>query len=279
MSQQRDEACHGEPFRTEFAFVPSGGRRLATSVDLPAEGAGPWPTALVMHGLTGNRIGRSYHLVEFGRRLAASGIACVRFDQSGCGESTGRFIDLTIPRMVADAQAVRGWVAAQDWCDALRVGYVGVSMGALPAVAVDAARPGAALALWAPVYDMPRVFWRTARTGLRGILEGQGWVPYRGLPVGKPLVDRIDAVDTAAELAGNDSPVLLMHSQADETVPFEESEAYAARCAALGRPCRFEVSRTANHDFSDYEDRRRLLGTTVKFLAAQVGVTQAMEGA
>ena len=251
--------------------VSSDGQTLATSVDLPPHAAPPHPTVFVTHGLTGNRIGRSYHLVDFGRRLAAAGIACVRFDQAGCGESTGRFVDLTIPRMAADTCAVVRWAQAQSWCDTDRLGYVGISMGALPAVAAEAEIPGRALALWAPVYDMPRVFWATARTGLQGILEGQGWVPYRGLPVGKALVDQIDAVDTAQALSGNDAPVLLMHSKADDTVSVSESESYEARCYELDRSCRFETSATANHDFSDYEDRQRLLGTTVEFLSDHIG--------
>ena len=258
---------HNQSTHARLNFVPSGDESLATSVDLPptGEAAGPHPVVIVAHGLTGNRIGRSYHMVEFGRRLAAQGIACVRFDQRGCGESTGRFVDLTIPAMAADCCAIAQWARQQPWCDGERTGYLGISMGALPTVAADAAHPGSALALWAPVYDMPRVFWNTARTGLQGILEGQGWVPYRGLAIGKPMIDQLNAVATPEKLAANDSPVLVFHSKADETVNFEEGAAYEARCYEVGRSVRFETSATANHDFSEYEDRQRLLGTTVEF--------------
>lgn len=248
----------------EFLFIQSDGAALATSIDRP-EGAGPHPVVVMVHGLTGGRIGKSYYFVEFARRLAQRGIAVVRFDQSGCGESSGRFIDLTIPRMVGDTRAVCDWLADQPWCDAGRLGLVGVSLGALPAIAVDAERRAAAVALWAPVYDMPRVFARTAKTGLRAMLEHQGWVPYRGLRIGKSFVDHLAAVDAAAALADGRSPLLLLHSEADEVVRIEESQAYQRRCAELDRPCELVTSRTADHDFFDYPDRQFLLARTSAF--------------
>lgn len=260
----------------QFAFVESGQDQLAVSLDLPAApsaeaaASGPWPAVIVCHGLTGQRLGRGYHLVEFGQRLAAAGIACVRFDQAGCGESTGRFVDLTLPRMKRDTVAIRDWLTAQPWADPARLGYVGLSLGALPAIAAEADYPAQGVALWAPVYDMPRVFHETARTGLRGLLEHQGWVPYRGLPVGKGFVDQLDAIGPDPLLAESDSPLLLFHSQADDTVAICESEAYKARCDQLGRPCELVRFKTANHDFSDYEDRRAVLDRTVSFFQKQL---------
>jgi len=261
----------------DFAQVPSDDQALAVSVDRPA-GQGPWPVVIMVHGLTGNRIGRGYHFVQFARRLVEQGIACVRFDQRGCGESTGRFVDLTIPGMIADTRAVRDWALAQPWCEPERVGYVGVSMGALPVVAVEAERPAGALALWGPVYDMPRVFWQTARTGLRGIVEGQGWVPYRGLPIGKAMVDRLDAVDTSRALASSASPVLVFHSRADDVVSVEEGESYVATCQQLGRPVTFHCPRTADHDFSDYYDRHHVQAHSTAFFQEHLTVAVDSHG-
>jgi len=250
----------------QFQFIPAGDNRLAASIDLPDDaGGGALPTVIVNHGLTGQRIGKSYHLVEFARRLNARGIACLRFDQGGCGESTGRFVDLTIPRMVDDLRAVRAWAVEQPWCDGARLGFVGLSLGALPVVAVEGESPGVGVALWAPVYDMPRVFGLTARTGLRALVEHQGWVPYRGLRFGAEFVRRLDAVDTPNELARSGSPMLVFHARNDDTVPFAESESYRDRCAALGRPFELAAWDRADHDFGEYEPRQELLGRTVEF--------------
>lgn len=250
---------------TTFHYIPSRDAQLAASIDLPEDADRPLPTVVMVHGLTGQRLGKSYHFVEFARRLADRGVAVVRFDQTGSGESTGSFTDLTIPRMVDDTHAVCDWLATQAWHDPNRLGFVGVSLGALPAIAVDAQRNSRAVALWAPVYDMPRTFAATAKTGLRAMLEHQGWVPYRGLRISAEFVDQLDAVDTAAALADNNAPLLVFHSKMDQVVSIAESRAYIERCGELNRPCELIESATADHDYTEYPDRQHLLTRTIAF--------------
>ncbi|MEE9212728.1 MAG: alpha/beta fold hydrolase [Phycisphaeraceae bacterium] len=256
---------------TRFEFIRSGAEHLAASIDLPT-GADDRsvPTVIVVHGLTGSRLGVSYHLVEFARRLAAVGIGCIRFDQSGCGESTGEFTRLTIRRIVDDTRAVRDWAGKQSWCDATRFGYVGMSVGALGVIAVESEQPARAVALWAPVYDMVRVFRQTTKTGLRAFLEHKGWVPYRGLRIGKAFVDQLDAVDTSARLAESTSPLLLLHAKGDDVVSFDESGSYVRRCDEIGRPCELIRFNGADHDFIEYDDRTRLLASTCGFFAERL---------
>jgi predicted acyl esterase len=253
----------------QFQFVQSDGDQLAVSIDRPDTDQ-PCPTVFIAHGLTGQRLGKSYHFVEFARRLNDIGIACVRFDMSGCGESTGNFTALTIPRMLEDCRAVRDWACEQPWCDADALAWVGVSLGGLPAVAMDADQPGKALALWAPVYDMPRTFGATAKTGLRALLEHQGWAPYRGLKIGAPFVATLDAVNAGDCLAKSEQPVIVFHSQADEVVPLTEGRAYTERCEELGRACEWVEMTTADHDFTEVPDRERLLATTIAFFQSHL---------
>jgi dipeptidyl aminopeptidase/acylaminoacyl peptidase len=250
---------------TTFHYIRSRDAQLATSIDLPGDASQPLPTIIMVHGLTGQRLGKSYHFVEFARRLAERGFAVVRFDQTGSGESTGDFTDLTIPRMIDDTNAVCDWLADQPWHDPNRLGFVGVSLGALPAVVIDGQRSGRAIALWAPVYDMPRVFAETAKTGLRALLEHQGWVPYRGLRIGAEFVAHLGAVDIAAALAGNDTPLLVLHSKMDQVVKVTESRDYLERCVELNRPCELIESATADHDYTEYSYRQHLLTRTIAF--------------
>lgn len=250
---------------TRIEFINGGAHHLATSIDLPDGGDGPFGVVIVVHGLTGHRIGPSYRHVALARQLNDAGIACVRFDQSGCGESTGLFVEHTIQRMVDDTLAVRNWATQQSWCDPARVGLVGASVGALGVVAADAAERSKAVAIWGGVYDMPRVFTRTAKTGLRALVEHQGWVPYRALPVGRAFVDTLDAVDVPARLADSDAPILLCHSPEDDVVEFSEAQSYVERCDALSRPYELIKFRDATHDFTDYAHRQLLLKRTTQF--------------
>jgi len=259
---------------TTFHHIPFDGAQLATSIDLPdAAPAGPLPTIIMTHGLTGQRLGKSYHFVEFARRMNQRGFAVVRFDHYASGESTGNFQDLTIPRMTKGTLAVCDWLTDQPWHDPARLGFVGVSLGALPAIVADAQRHATATALWAPVYDMPQVFAATAKTGLRAMLEHQGWVPYRGLRIGAGFVATLDAVDAAAVLAQHDSPLIVFHSTQDAVVDITQARAYVDRCRALNRPCDFLQSTTADHDYFDYPDRQHLLTKTIHFFTEHLTST------
>ncbi|WP_200761121.1 alpha/beta hydrolase family protein [Poriferisphaera corsica] len=257
----------------EHHMIPSGDRHLSTSIDFPAEHGQTelrYPVVIITHGLTGQRIGKSYHLVEFARRLNQIGIACVRFDQSGCGESTGDFIDLTIPRMKNDLLAIRNWVRDQAWCDTKRMGYVGISLGALPTIAVDADHTSSGVVLWAPVYNMPRVFQQTAKSGLRAIMDMQGWVPFRGLRIGKGFIDHLNTINPDALISKSSAPILLIHSRADDTSPIIESFNYRDTCKKVSRLCELIEFQTADHDFSDYNDRGKLLSHTLDFFQRQL---------
>jgi len=258
---------------TEHVYLPGPVGPLACSVDRP-EGDDdkpvPRPTVVVNHGLTGNRLGRSYHLVEFARRLAARGVNCVRFDQSGCGESAGEFVDHDIPRMIDDLEAVRDWAVDQPWCDADALGLVALSMGSLAAIASDAKRPVRAMALWAPVYDMNAVFTRTAKTGLKALFEHQGWAPYRGLKLGVGFAASLSAVDTATRLRDSTAPITVFHAEDDEVVPASESQAMHNRCVELGRRCDLRLTPVGGHDFLEYPDRQKLLTESIAFLCDEL---------
>ena len=60
--------------------------------DGPADTA--WPTAVFVHGFSSNRI-EVVSFVGMSRLLQRNGIASVRFDLSGHGESDGDFFDVT----------------------------------------------------------------------------------------------------------------------------------------------------------------------------------------
>ena len=64
------------------------------SPDTPAPATG-WPSVVVLHGFTGNRIEGHRNFVLLARKLAARGVACLRFDFRGSGESQGDFSEMT----------------------------------------------------------------------------------------------------------------------------------------------------------------------------------------
>ncbi len=125
----------------ETAWIPlSDGTRLAARIWRPA-GGDPCPAVLeyLPYRL---RDGTRARDETTHPRFAAAGIAGVRVDSRGQGDSEGLFDDEYSARELADACEVIAWLAARPWCNG-RVGMMGISWGGFNALQVAALRPPA----------------------------------------------------------------------------------------------------------------------------------------
>jgi len=85
--------------RRRVSFSGSGGHTLAGRLDLPARGE-PWAYAILAHCFTCTKdLKGLYHL---GGALAGAGLATLRIDFAGLGESDGTFTETTLAGNAAD---------------------------------------------------------------------------------------------------------------------------------------------------------------------------------
>jgi fermentation-respiration switch protein FrsA (DUF1100 family) len=122
---------------TEVSFFNRDGVKLAGVLNLPASPA-PCPAVLLCQGLSGVK-----HLVlpEVAAGLATAGIASLRFDYAGYGDSGGErgWID---PRArVNDALYAFAWLRGQKPIDAARIGAYGHSYGGPVAIILASREP------------------------------------------------------------------------------------------------------------------------------------------
>src|ERR1700740_3093528 len=113
---------------------------LAGRLDMPANGR-PRAYALYAHCCTRGRDVRA--AINICRALAREGIATLRFDFTGLGESQGDFADSTFTKNVADVKAAAAFLAAHYAAPKILVGH---SWGA-PAVLAAAADTPSSVAL------------------------------------------------------------------------------------------------------------------------------------
>jgi putative CocE/NonD family hydrolase len=124
-------------------IVLKDGTRLAARIWMP-DGAGPGaPVPAVLEFLpyrkrngTAPRDESTYPV------FAAAGIAGVRVDIRGSGESDGVIDGEYTPRELSDAAEVIEWIAAQPWSNG-NVGMMGISWGGFNALQVAALKPPA----------------------------------------------------------------------------------------------------------------------------------------
>ncbi|MEV6694135.1 alpha/beta fold hydrolase [Micromonospora sp. NPDC051196] len=126
----------------ELAF-DSTGHRLVGTLTLP-DGPGPHPTALLLPGSGPlNRDGDHRRLRlgiqrELAAALAAAGVATLRYDRRGVGDSSGRFWPTGFHDNVDDAQAALAALDADADVDSEALFLVGHSEGALTATMLAA---------------------------------------------------------------------------------------------------------------------------------------------
>ena len=140
-----DEAAAGGVRMLEPVWIEiSGGLRLSARLWLPAE-ARPAPVVLEYIPY---RTRDRYRAVDdhWGPQLAARGIAFVRVDIRGSGNSDGLLLDEYLASEQQDAAEVIAWLARQPWCNG-KVGMRGISWGGFAALQVAALRPPALKAI------------------------------------------------------------------------------------------------------------------------------------
>jgi len=116
------------------------GTRLAARIWMP-EGQGPFPAVLEFLPYR-RRDGTSERDESTYPAFAEAGIAGVRADSRGNGDSDGVFDDEYSPQELSDACEVIAWIAAQGWSNG-SVGMMGISWGGFNALQVAAMRPPA----------------------------------------------------------------------------------------------------------------------------------------
>lgn len=137
-------------FTSEVVSITSRDVEVPATVVMPVGEEGDiFPVVIMAHGHGGVR-DVAGGFVRVAEGLATNGIASIRMDFSGCGESTEAFSDNNISNMLADVQASLDYMLALDTVDAEKVGILGYSMGGRVAVLATETSEYDVVATWAP---------------------------------------------------------------------------------------------------------------------------------
>lgn len=191
--------------RTQHIVSVDGGYRVAT-LDLPA--GAPIGLVVCAHGLTGDKSGPADLLARWSAALAKVGLAAVRFDFGGSGDSAGAFPQTTFGGMVDDFVDVWRW--ARNRLGDLSSVAAGISTGGAVAVAASGELTGLACLLLisadlADGYGPPPANATPLRAGEfhlgRRLLAGRAARPVRPLVGGARRPVRLIYGDRDVEVA------------------------------------------------------------------------------
>ncbi|MFB3883424.1 MAG: alpha/beta hydrolase [Armatimonadota bacterium] len=242
----------------------SHGEQVVGLLHLPA--ASPAPGVAMCHGFTGHKAETHRLFVKAARDFARRGLAVLRFDFRGSGDSAGDFREMTVSREIEDAAAAMDFLVSRPEVAGDRVGILGLSLGGCVAACQAGRDPRIkALVLWAATAHPDRIAQRTApEFSGADVLDMNGW----GL--GRAFVDDVRGVRPLEEVARYTGPSLVVHGSNDETVPPADASDYRV---ALGGRCALHMVEGADHVFSTLAYEAEAIRVSGEFLVAVLGAS------
>ena len=216
----------------EEVFIDGDHGRLKAIIQSPKLQDGEkCPMVVFCHGFSGSKDGPMFELIA--DTLQAHGIASIRFDFNGHGDSEGAFQDMTVPNEIEDAKKVVAYVRDLRYVSDLAI--VGHSQGGVVAsmtagqLSEQQGQPAfKAVALMAPAAVL-------RDDAIRGNTMGKMYDPFDpgeyvelfgGLKLGGNYIRTafsLPIYETAAKYQG---PALIIHGTADRVVPYTYGERF-----------------------------------------------------
>lgn len=119
-----------DAFKEEFVKIPAGDHYIPGILTLPTTGGNQKVTAVLMlHGWASNKneVGDMYK--RLASQLANQGIASLRIDFAGSGDSTQEYSENNLDLSIADSQKALTYLLTHSKIDCKKVGILGFSQG------------------------------------------------------------------------------------------------------------------------------------------------------
>lgn len=229
-------------------FPNAQGQRLAARLDLPLDEK-PRAYAIFAHCFTCTKNFKA--LVHINQALTRNGIAVLRFDFTGLGESDGDFAATNFSTNVADLVAAARYLEMHFDAPSLLIGHsLGGAAVLQAAVDIPSCRAVATIAAPAEPAHLARLLEdRHHERSLTG--ETEVFLGGRPFKVTRQLLDDLARSRLEKTLGQLNRPLLILHSSQDEIVSMDN----AVRLFEMARQPKSLVSLDdADHLLSRHED-------------------------
>lgn len=216
----------------EAVQIFSEGQRMDGVLCLPASVPPPYPTVIMLPGMTGTN--KKY--IPLAERLAEKGIAALAVNLRAHGTSEGSMETLTPAGGHADALAVFDFVAARDDIDRTRIGMCGSSYGGMLTALISDERAFRSMLLRAPAAYTERML----QTTYEDLMADESGMFFR--------IDDLDACPAMQSIRQFRGPLLVVTSEKDVIIPMRVFEKYVS--AAGGTRKELKVIEGAPHPLS-----------------------------
>ncbi|MBS3905582.1 MAG: alpha/beta fold hydrolase [Syntrophaceae bacterium] len=227
--------------KTEKVSFKSEDHKISGILHLPDRKSPPF--VIASHGLLSSKDSEKY--IALGNRMSEEGMAMLRFDFRGIGESEGGEEDNTVSKKLVDLRSAIHFVRSYPGLGN-RMGLVGSSLGGfLSLIRASRDEEIRSVVIWATPFHMDDLESK----------EGNEETPlppeafFEDLPKHRllPLLPRV-------------SNCLVIHGEEDELVPIEQAYGIFRH---LSLPKEIHVIGGADHRLTDPEHRKRAIDLTI----------------
>lgn len=212
------------PVRNEDVTFLSRGVQVTATVCMP-ESVTPCPVVVMAHGYGGEKHAHG-GFTHIANALYDNGVASIRFDFSGCGDSSEPSTAYCLTEMMLDLKNAGEYMINNFYVDATKLGLIGYSLGGravLEALAVSMVKPNAVMLIApaASTTDFIRLIggenvWQTK---MAEAME-KGKTNLAGMNLGYAFFSEMDACESPTEVAAAsyNGKTIVVYSDDDQAV-------------------------------------------------------------
>jgi pimeloyl-ACP methyl ester carboxylesterase len=259
-----------EDIMQQHIEIERNGLMLRGMLHTPENIKGKIPMVILFHGFMNNKCEHYFSFVEVSRKLEELGVASIRCDFIGSGESDGAFEKMSVETEIGDGISILRYARNLDYVDCERIALVGMSFGGLVASIIAGRLPEEvkALCLWAPA----AIAARDAKEGRAGDTDltaalTTGIADIRGHRIGRRFVEDSRALDVWTEIKPYKNSVLLIWGETDFIVPPEIVREYEN---AYGDKLEKRMIKGVGHMFETLEAREEKLEATLSYVKKEL---------
>lgn len=233
----------------EEFYIDSDGTRLHAKLDRPEGVTGKGPLCILVHGFTGHM--EEDHIVAVQKAMNEAGISVLRAEMYGHGQSDGEFKNHTLYKWVTNALSVVAYAKTLDFVTDLYM--CGHSQGGMLTMLIGGMCPDdfKAIIPLSPAWMIPE----TARNGsVLGVNFDPQHIPeklsFDDRELSGDYIRVAQTIHVEDEIARYNGPVLIIHGDDDEAVPYS----YGVKAAQMYKNAKLVTIHGDDHCYTRHLD-------------------------
>ncbi len=249
--------------------VNSAGRGLYGMAHYPGGEKEKYPVVIFFHGLTGTSIEPHRLFVKIARKLAARGVAAVRFDFCGAGQSEGDSEKTGFYDWARDAESILDFIRKDRSLDSDNMSAIGLSMGSAVLMYLLARKK---INTGKNVFLSPAVMLKELITAMKENNRTEnGCLVFNGSRISLKAVDETGKIDLFSMDYEKTGPALIIHSRDDKTVSVKASEILGKFFGEKGIKTELLLLDNGGHTFDIPSSEDAVIGKVLKWLVEESG--------